>query len=48
MERNDGVANNEDEEADEEDFSEGFRGDSTNTTLRKSAAYSLAQFSKTF
>ena len=38
----------EDEEEDEdEDYSVG-RGGAANTTLRKSAAYTLAQFSKTF
>ena len=35
------------EDGEEEDYEVG-RGGSANTTLRKSAAYSLAQFSKTF
>ena len=33
---------------DEEDYTVGFGSGSGNTTLRRSAAYALAQFSKTF
>ena len=45
----DGQAANDDEELeDEEDYTVGFGSGSGNTTLRRSAAYALAQFSKTF
>ena len=52
LERDDGngQAANDDEELEneEEDYTVGFGSGSGNTTLRRSAAYALAQFSKTF